>query len=115
MEGKKVVKFLLFILLIFLFVSQIAFSQESSWKIKAEKISFNWESQEFEAEGKVEFLGKDIWLKADYIKGNVKEGFFEAKKNVTFKDKNGEFSAEYMVYYYKDSCINNKNQCFLIN
>ncbi|MGC8931251.1 MAG: LPS-assembly protein LptD [Dictyoglomus sp.] len=102
MEGKKVVKFLLFILLIFLFVSQIAFSQESSWKIKAEKISFNWESQEFEAEGKVEFLGKDIWLKADYIKGNVKEGFFEAKKNVTFKDKNGEFSAEYMEYYYKE-------------
>ncbi len=102
MESKKVVKIFLFISLIILFVFQIAFSQEASWKIKAEKISFNWESQEFEAEGNVEFLGKDIWVKADHIKGKVREGFFEARGNIIFKDKNGEFSAEYMDYYYKE-------------
>ncbi len=102
MESKKVVNFITFLLFISLFILRVAFSQEASWKIKAGKIYFHWESQEFEAYENVEFLGRDISVKADYIKGNVKEGFFEAKGNIVFKDKNGEFNAEYMDYYYKD-------------
>lgn len=102
MENKKLVKsFLIFIALAFTLYN-VVFAQTSPWRVKADKILFNWETQYFEADGNVEFSGKDILVKATHIEGNVKEGIFKAEGDVLFKDKNGEFNAEFLEYFYKD-------------
>jgi len=108
MEDKKMVKRLVFITIILYFILHIAFA-ETPWKIKAEKISFNWETQFFKAEGNVEFSGKDILIKADRLEGSIREALFKAEGNVYFRDKEGEFWAEDIEYFYKEEKATIKN------
>ncbi|MGB9856856.1 MAG: hypothetical protein ACPLKX_01755 [Dictyoglomaceae bacterium] len=101
MEDKKVVRiFILFIILVF-FILNISLAQSSSWTLKAEKIEFFWETQTFKAYGKVEIKGKDIWILADKVEGDLKEGWIKAIGNVKFKDLKGEFFAEEIKYFFK--------------
>ncbi|MFN3699852.1 MAG: LPS-assembly protein LptD, partial [Dictyoglomus sp.] len=101
MESKKVVRFVfIFVLIVVILFERVL--ADTYWKIKGEKILFHWETQDFEAQGNVEFLGKDILVRANYIKGNIKEGIFKAEGEVLFKDKNGEFFAEILEYFYKE-------------
>jgi hypothetical protein len=108
MEDKKMVKRLVFIAIILFFILHVAFA-ETPWKIKAEKISFNWETQFFEAEGNVEFSGKDILIRADRLEGSIREASFKAEGNVYFKDKEGEFFAENIEYFYREQKATIKN------
>ncbi|MGB4644491.1 MAG: LPS-assembly protein LptD [Dictyoglomaceae bacterium] len=101
MENKKVVRIILSLIIIFTVITYTSWAEESLWKLTADKIIFNWETQDFTAEGNVNFSGEDIAVIADLLEGNLKEGMFKAEGNVTFKDKNGESSAEYLVYQYK--------------
>lgn len=102
MESKKLVKSFSIIVFLFVILFNVVFAQTTPWKVKADKILFHWETQDFEAIGNVEFSGRDILVKADHISGNIKEGFFKAEGNVYFKDKNGEFNADNLEYIYKD-------------
>jgi LPS-assembly protein len=101
MESKKVVKFFI-IILIFIFVLQnVILGETSPWTLKAEKIEFFWENQTFYAYGNVEIKGKEIWILADKVEGNIRDGWIKATGNVRFKEARGEFIAQEIKYFFK--------------
>lgn len=97
--------FIIFILLIFS-IKNITFAQGSPWTLKAEKIEFFWETQTFNAQGKVEIKGKDIFISADKVEGNIKDGIIRAIGNIKFRDQRGEFTAHEIKYSFKNEFAN---------
>ncbi|MCX7845517.1 MAG: LPS-assembly protein LptD [Dictyoglomaceae bacterium] len=106
MENKKVVRIIVIFLLLIIFIENIAYGGSSSWSLKAEKIEFFWETQTFHAYGRVEIRGKDIFITADRVEGNIKEGVIRAIGKVKFKDPRGEFSAQEIKYSFKEEIAN---------
>ncbi|MCS7202598.1 MAG: hypothetical protein NZ841_07485 [Dictyoglomus sp.] len=106
MENKKMVRFSIIFLILIVFIENIAYGESSPWRLKAERIEFFWETQTFSAYGGVEIRGKDIFITADRVEGNIREGVIKAIGKVKFKDPRGEFYAQEIKYYFKEDMAN---------
>lgn len=106
MEDKKVVRnFIIFLILIFL-LKNTALGESLPWTLKAGRIEFFWETQIFNAYEGVEIRGKDIYITADKVEGNIRDGIIRAIGNVKFIDKRGEFFAHEIKYSFKKEIAN---------